>query len=342
MEFSGRTWRPPYERDTPIIEATTGCAWGKCTFCNLFQEERFSVGSLERFERELDEVKAYIPYTRRLWLTGGSPFQMSFKQLEARANAVRDRLIKCQSIAMFVSVRDIARKSDDELRRLRALQVNGLTVGVESGCDEALELAGKGYRSQDVLEQLSRLDEAGIEYNVTYVTGLLGSGRGRWHAHETAEVFNNLNPKIIGVSSLTAFPDTALYGAIESGEFTPASEVERLDELKAFMGELNLRVHLEASTKSNAVPIMGILPYDKELLMAKLDAAACSAREAATLDGYRKGLASLGWEESAKPKPSLREKAAAAKEASSATIEAIAARGNYKQPEPAAGIEYAR
>lgn len=342
MEFSGRTWRPPYERDTPIIEATTGCAWGKCTFCNLFQEERFSVGSLERFERELDEVKAYIPYTRRLWLTGGSPFQMSFKQLEARANAVRDRLIKCQSIAMFASVRDIARKSDDELRRLRSLQVNGLTVGVESGCDEALELAGKGYRSQDVLEQLSRLDEAGIEYSVTYVTGLLGSGRGRWHAHETAEVFNNLNPKIIGVSSLTAFPNTALYGAIESGEFTPASEVERLDELKAFMGELNLRVHLEASTKSNAVPIMGILPYDKELLMAKLDAAACSGREAATLDGYRKGLASLGWEESVKPKPSLREKAAAAKEASSATIEATAARGNCKQPEPAAGIEYAR
>ena len=93
-------------------------------------------------------MKAAIPYTRRLWLTGGSPFQMSFADLEARGNAVRDRLVKCQAIAMFASVRDVARKSDAELRRLRALNVNGLTVGMESGCDEALALAGKGYTAK--------------------------------------------------------------------------------------------------------------------------------------------------------------------------------------------------
>lgn len=314
MEFSGRTWRPPYERDTPIIEATTGCAWGQCSFCNLFEEERFSVGSLEKFERELDEVKSYIPYTRRLWLTGGSPFQMSFPQLEARANAVRDRLIKCQSIAMFASVRDIERKTDDELRRLRSLQVNGLTVGMESGSDEALSLANKGYTSDDILRQLSRLDAVGIEYNVTYVTGLLGAHRGQWHAYETARVLNELNPKIIGVSSLTVFPGTRFATKIESGHFTPASEVERLEELKTFMGELCLRVHLEASTKSNAIPIRGILPYDKPLLEAKLDDAISKEIEKRELEDYREKIHSLGWEQEPK-KQALGERAKVAKEA---------------------------
>lgn len=61
MEFSGRTWRPPYERYMPIVEATAGCAWGRCTFCTLFCEERFSVGRLDRFERDLDEVKRFVP-----------------------------------------------------------------------------------------------------------------------------------------------------------------------------------------------------------------------------------------------------------------------------------------
>ena len=313
MEFSGRTWRPPYERDTPIIEATTGCAWGQCSFCNLFEEERFSVGSLEKFERELDEVKSYIPYTRRLWLTGGSPFQKSFSQLEARANAVRDRLIKCQSIAMFSSVRDIERKTDDELRRLRSLQVNGLTIGMESGSDEALSLANKGYTSDDILRQLSRLDTAGIEYNVTYVTGLLGAHRGQWHAYETARVLNELNPKIIGVSSLTVFPGTRFAAEIESGRFTPASEVERLEELKTFMDELRLRVHLEASTKSNAVPIMGILPYDKPLLEARLDDAISKETENHELENYREKIHSLGWEQEPK-RQSLSEQAKTAKE----------------------------
>lgn len=75
MHFSGRTWRPPYERLTPIVEATSGCAWGRCSFCNLYRCERFSIAPIERFCEDLDEVKRMIPYTRRLWLTGGSPFQ---------------------------------------------------------------------------------------------------------------------------------------------------------------------------------------------------------------------------------------------------------------------------
>lgn len=297
MEFSGRTWRPPYERDTPIIEATTGCAWGKCSFCSLYEEERFSVGSLERFERELDEVKAYIPNTRRLWLTGGSPFQMSFEQLEARANAVRDRLIKCQSIAMFASVRDIARKTDAQLRRLRALQVNGLTIGVESGNDEALALAQKGYTASDVIKQLARLDRAGIEYNVTYMTGLLGAGRGQWHAHTTAEVLNRLNPKIIAVSSLTVFPGTRLYEEVRSGSFAMPDEAERLEELKEFLSEIQLRVHLEASSKSNAVPVMGVLPLDKALIITKLEAAIEEERRTNPNRNFRGELSSLGWDE---------------------------------------------
>lgn len=49
MQFSGRTWRPPHERWTPIIKATSGCAWGRCAFCDLFCEERFSISPLDRF-----------------------------------------------------------------------------------------------------------------------------------------------------------------------------------------------------------------------------------------------------------------------------------------------------
>lgn len=282
MEFSGRTWRPPYERLTPIIEATSGCAWGRCAFCNMYREEAFSIGSLERFERELDEVKARIPYTRRLWLTGGSPFQMSFEQLEARALAVRDRLIKCRSIAMFASVRDIAAKTDRELRCLRSLQVNGLTVGVESGSDEALALTCKGYTNEEARFQFARLEAAGIEYSITYITGLLGSGRGLWHAHETATLFNELNPSIIIVSALTVLPGTALHRSVSTGTFAPASKAELLRELHAFVSELSIRVHLDATTASNPLPVQGALPYDKQRILAAIEHALGNGQDPAS------------------------------------------------------------
>lgn len=274
MEFSGRTWRPPYERFTPIVEATAGCAWGRCTFCTLFREERFAVGSLERFERDLDEVKRLVPYARRIWLTGGSPFQMSFRQLEERAMAVWDRLIKCQSIAMFASIRDIARKTDGELRRLRALHVNGLTIGMESASDEALALAGKGYGGVDVIEQCRRLDEAGIEYNLIYLAGLAGRGRGRHNARMTAAALNRLNPRILEVSSLALVPGSELSRRAEAGEFEPAGEAELLDEVRVLLEELRLRVHLEAASGTNPLPLVGMLPYDKPLLLAVLEEAA--------------------------------------------------------------------
>lgn len=278
MEFSGRTWRPPYERYTPIVEATAGCAWSRCTFCTLFCEERFSVGRLDRFERDLDEVKRFVPHARRLWLTGGSPFQMSFRQLEERAMAVWDRLIKCQSIAMFASVRDIARKSDEELRRLRALHVNGLTLGMESANDEVLELAGKGYGRADVLAQCRRLDAAGIEYNLIYLTGLAGRGRGRHNARTTAEVLNRLNPRILEISSLELMPGSELARRTAAGEFAPASAAERIDELRVLVEELQLHVHLEASSQTNPLPLVGMLPYDKPLLLAALEEGAARAR----------------------------------------------------------------
>ncbi|MGN0077468.1 MAG: radical SAM protein [Coriobacteriales bacterium] len=285
MKFSGRTWRPPHERLTPIIEATTGCAWGRCAFCNMYREEAFGVGSLERFERELDEIKSLIPYTRRLWLTGGSPFQMSFAQLEERALAVRDRLIKCASIAMFASVRDIDAKTDAELRRLRSLQINGLTVGIESGSDEALRLARKGYTSNEARRQLARLDAAGIEYNVTFITGLLGSGRGRWHAHVTAELLNSLNPGIIVVSALTAFPGTPLQRCVDEGRFVPASRIELLEELRALVEELSIRTCLDTRTVSNPLPLLGMLPYERHPLLARIEHAIEACRHQVMPEG---------------------------------------------------------
>lgn len=32
MHFTGRTWRPPYESASFIIQATSGCTYNKCNF----------------------------------------------------------------------------------------------------------------------------------------------------------------------------------------------------------------------------------------------------------------------------------------------------------------------
>lgn len=293
MHFTGRTWRPPYEANSVIIQAASGCAYNKCTFCNLYKNERFRISPMEEFEADLAEIKAYQPHARRIFWTGANPFAMSYKNLKLRALTVRDYLIKCQAIAMFASIRDIKNKEVWQLKKLKAMGINGLSIGVESGDDETLALANKGYTSSDILEQCRKLDEANMEYYFVYMTGLAGKGAGYRNAVRSAALFSQLNPYFISVDSLTLFHGTELYEMAQKGAFVPAGEKERIEELQVFANNLNIRTHLFANTVSNFVPVTAYLPYDREKLTNTLQSVLEHTTEK-EMQAYRMSLKSLG------------------------------------------------
>lgn len=248
---------------------------------------------MEEFEEDLAEIKRYQPYARRIFWTGANPFVMSYENLKLRALTVRDYLIKCQTMAMFASIRDIENKEVWQLRKLKAMGINGLSIGVESGDDETLALANKGYTAADILEQCGKLDEAGIEYYFVYMTGLAGKGRGYGNAKNSAELFSQLNPYFISVDSLTLFPDTELYKMAQQGLFVPADEKERIRELQVFMNHLNIRTHLFANTVSNFAPVTAYLPYDREKVTNELQYILDTTDES-KMQEYRRNLKSLG------------------------------------------------
>lgn len=270
MHFTGRTWRPPYEAHSVIIQATSGCTYGKCRFCSLYQGECFRMSPLREFEEDLEEIKFYQPYARRIFWTGADPFAMSYENLKLRALTVRDYLIKCQTMAMFASIRNIRDKEAWQLKKLRAMGIHGLTIGTESGDDDTLLLAGKNYTAADILEQCRKLQEAGIEYYLVYMTGLAGRGNGYRNAVNSARLFSRLNPYFISVSSLTLFPGTELYRMEQEGKFVPAGEKERLQELQVFIRNLQVRTHLFANTGSNYYPVTAYLPKEREAVIREL------------------------------------------------------------------------
>ena len=179
---------------------------------------------------------------------------MSYENLKLRALTVRDYLIKCQTMSMFASIRDIKNKEVWQLRKLRAMGINGLSIGVESVDDETLALANKGYTAADILEQCRKLDEAGIEYYFVYMTGLAGKDGGYRNARNSAELFSQLNTYFVSVDSLTLFPDTELCQMAQQGLFVPVEEKERIRELQILINNLNIRTHLFANTVSNFTP----------------------------------------------------------------------------------------
>jgi radical SAM superfamily enzyme YgiQ (UPF0313 family) len=292
MQFTGRTWRPPYEAHSCIIELTAGCTYNKCKFCSLYKNEPFKIRTLEAFEKDLQEIKSYQPHTRRIFLTGANPFALSYEKLKPYILIIRDYLIKCQHIAMFASIRDIQNKELWQLKKLRAMGINGLSIGTESGDNGTLSFAGKGYTPNDIIKQCRKLDNAGIEYYFVYMTGLAGSGNGYKNAVNSAKIFNKLNPYFISVDSLTLFPDTEMYTLAENKMFTPAGEKERLEELQTLIKNLQIRTHLLANSVSNFIPLTAYLPKDRDKIISELQYIIDTVSEEEMLN-YRKNLNSL-------------------------------------------------
>lgn len=311
MHYSGTIWRPPYEAESLLLEVAAGCTYHKCKFCTLYSELpfRYRLSPLEDVEADLREAQQRIcdPLTRlsaqlqglpapsgpkRVFLVGANPFAIHADRLEKIARSIREYLPSCESIGCFSRVTDIGGKTDAQLRTLRALGFDGLSIGVETGDGEALAFMEKGYAPEDITEQAHRLDRAGIGYNFMYLAGISGKGRGEEGARKSAAVFNQTHPRFIGSSMLTAYPESRLYQEIQAGRWEEEGELEKLEELRELLRGLEIPVGFATLGASNAVWVQGMLPEDRERMLGELEEACRTGSEEA-LRRYRRALPHL-------------------------------------------------
>ena len=87
---------------------------------------------------------------------------------------------------------------------------NRFCRGVESGDDWTLDRIHKGYHAEDILEQCHKLEKAGIDYWMTFLNGVAGREHSREHAIQSAKIFSQCKPMLVGTGGLTLFPGTPL------------------------------------------------------------------------------------------------------------------------------------
>ncbi len=290
MHFTGTIWRPPYEAASLLIEATAGCTHHRCKFCTLYNDLPFPfrMSPLEDIEADLLEAQTALhsPVGKltaalqglpnregpgRAFLTGANPFVLKSDRLLEIAQLIGRYFPNIQTIGSFARITDIGLKTDGELEQLRAAGYDGLTIGVETGDGPSLTFMDKGYTPEDILTQCRRLDRAGISYNFFYLTGVAGAGQGARSARASAELFNQLHPRLIGSSMLTVYPDSRLYQEIQAGNWREAGEVEKYEELKTLVSYLDIPVTFAALGASNAYQFQGRLPEEREVLLTALD-----------------------------------------------------------------------
>lgn len=273
MNYTGTIWRPPYEAWSALLQVTAGCTHHSCKFCTLYEDLpfKFRMSPMSEIEADMQEISRSAPNVSRLFLTGANPFVLEVSKLKEIARLAKQCLQKLTSIGCFARVTDITPKSVSELKDLRALGYNKITIGVETGDDAALSFMNKGYTSTDILEQCHKLDEANIEYDIFYLTGIYGKGKSAEGVANALKVFNQINPKLIGASMLTIYPTSELFSEIQNGRWTEETEIEKYEEMKLLIRGLEIKTVFAAMGASNLLRLQGNIPNDKELLISQID-----------------------------------------------------------------------
>ena len=294
MHYTGTIWRPPYEAYSLLIQVTAGCTHHSCKFCTLYEDLpfKFKLSPFSEIEQDLAEASKYYHKVPRVFFTGANPFVLSTEKLKTLAKMVKEYYPKYETIGCFARITDITPKTVEELRGLRALGYDGITIGVETGDDEMLAFMNKGFQSKDTIEQCKKLETANISYNFFYLTGISGAGRAEIGAKETAKVFNQLHPKIIESSMLTIYKNSELYEEIQKENWREESEIEKLIELKTLIENLKITTRIVTDGASNLIQVRGNLPKDKEKLIKHLQYQISNADES-VLREYRVNLRHL-------------------------------------------------
>ncbi|MBQ9000877.1 MAG: radical SAM protein [Eggerthellaceae bacterium] len=279
--FASPVNSPSYEwrDDTQFLQVTRGCSHNGCRFCTFFKNVPYG-------KVDLDEVEFYLKFiangdknipVKRVFLQGSNALHLSYDELMEIRELVCKHLPNLESIGSYGRISDLRDKSVEQLRALHEAGYNRLFFGVESADDNLLALMNKGYDSAELYEAGGKLHESGVQWACTIMFGMGGHGYGFGHAEKSADFINFAQPDITGSVSMTLVfdPFTKMYAplhyAVERGEFVEAGEVERYEEMRAFVERVNADTLFTARHSTLPKGLIAALPDQRDEALAAID-----------------------------------------------------------------------
>jgi len=274
VRYEGRIFRPPSEADAYILQATIGCSWNHCTYCDMYSDKTFRVRALGDTLADLDAASARLQgRIDKLFVADGDALVMDLDHWRPILERARAKLPGLRRVSCYAMARNILAKTDAELAELRATGLSRLYIGPESGDDVTLKKIAKGDDAAAHVEAARRAHAAGMELSVITLLGI-APDRSEEHARATGELITAMDPEFFAALTVTIVPGTPLAKLAARDKFA-------VPEVPALLGELRTMVEHARPTDamfrtnhaSNYLPLGGRLPADRDRIVALIDAA---------------------------------------------------------------------
>ncbi|MHC4822200.1 MAG: radical SAM protein [Planctomycetota bacterium] len=273
MRYEGDIYRPPSEADAFILQATIGCSWNACTYCDMYRAKRFRVRDLAETLEDIEAARvSFGARVDKVFVADGDALAMSLDHWEPILTAAAESFPRMRRLSCYATARNLLEKTPKELKRLRALGLKQLYIGPESGDDPTMKRIAKGATFDQHVEAARRAREADMTVSAIFLLGAGGIERSREHAEGSARLATAMDPRFVSCLTLTVVPGTPIAKLEERGDFTLPDIDGLLMELRTFVaGASPTDAIFRTNHASNYLPLAGRLPRDRDRILGVLD-----------------------------------------------------------------------
>lgn len=203
-----------------FVETMKGCGM-TCSFCTI-------CGVPPTF-RDAQKVVEELIFLRKKSVKYINFFDATFNITKERVIEICNAMVAEKSLKglrWFANVR-ADRLDEEEAKIMKKAGCQGVSIGVESGSQQVLDIAEKRITVSQVKQVISILKKAGIKQYLSFIVGLPDETMETMN--ETRRLILEIKPTGFQVNSLVPYPRSKIYDmAVAQGKIDPNLQFENL------------------------------------------------------------------------------------------------------------------
>ena len=291
MRYVGKLYRPPSEAHSYILQATIGCSWNNCTYCDMYRDK--PVFRTRPLAESLEDIAMagmeHGPHVEKMFIADGDALILDMDHLVPILEAASDTFSLLRQVSCYATATNILEKTDAELEQLVSLGLTLLYIGPESGDETTMRRIAKGPRTPGAsrddnylfdshVAAAKKAKAAGFKISTIFLLGAGGIERSDEHAHGSAKLVTEMDPDYLSALTLTLVPGTPLYKTATNLGWQLPEIPQLLAELRTIVAEARPTDALfRTNHASNYLPLGGRLPQDRKRIVDTLDLALSGA-----------------------------------------------------------------
>jgi hypothetical protein len=227
---------PPDQYMAVVLQATEGCSFNTCTFCDFYKDRPFRIKSVKEFRIHALAVRDFLgkglSLRRTIFLGDANALVVPMKRLVPLFEVVHDTydVEALGGIYAFLDGFSGERKSVEDYARLRALGLQRVYIGMESGHDPLLQFLNKPSTAADSVAAVRAMKQAGVAVGVIILLGAGGHHYASGHVHDTIRWLNTMSldgDDIVYFSELVVSDEMAYARDAVQARLDPLDAAER-------------------------------------------------------------------------------------------------------------------